>query len=319
MKDTIDYLWLAALLAIVALAGGLVYENQERGQLARSVATLEDSIAMLQGSVIQLAELASSTAPNTAANITETVRREIVVQKEETLSLQDAVARVTPAVVSIVESREVPKLQVTYENPFGNDPFFRDFGIRVPVYEQVGTTTERISAGTGFLVRSSGYIVTNKHVVPNVPNATYTVLLSSGAQQSGTVVWRSSSEDLAVVKIPGSGYPVVPLGDSSALRLAQSVFAVGNALGQYSNSVSVGVVSGLDRSITASDSQGNTETLTGIIQTDAAINPGNSGGPLVNLTGEAVGVNVAMVQGSQNIGFALPIGRVRSALANLGI
>lgn len=156
------------------------------------------------------------------------------------------------------------------------------------------------------------------HVVADT-NATYTVLLASGKQKEGTVIWRSPTEDLAVVKITGSGYTTVPLGDSSALSLAQSVFAIGNALGEYSNSVSVGVVSGLNRSITAGNSQGGTETLTGVIQTDAAINPGNSGGPLVNLSGEAVGVNVAMVQGSQNIGFSLPISRVKSALANLGI
>lgn len=315
----IDTLWLVGLLVVTAVIGGLAYGYQEITRLSRSVASLQSSSEMLQAAVVEIANSASSTAASTAADISELARREQMVQKSETPSLQDAVAKVTPAVVSIVESREVPRLQVTYENPFGNDPFFRDFGIRVPVYEQVGTTTEQFSAGTGFLVRSNGYIVTNKHVVPDVPNATYTVLLSTGAQRTGTVVWRSPTEDLAIMKISGSGYPVIPLGDSSTLRLAQSVFAVGNALGEYSNSVSVGVVSGLNRDITASNSQGGTETLRGVIQTDAAINPGNSGGPLANLAGEAVGVNVAMVQGSQSIGFALPISRVRSALANLGI
>jgi len=314
MKNNISYLVLAGFVTVVALVGGLVYENQQ-------IKRLESSVTMLQGSVVQLANIANSanaTASSTAANVAEVARREQVVQKSETQSLQDAVAKVTPAVVSIVESRVVPLLQVTYENPFGNDPFFQGFGMQVPVYQQVGTTTQRVSAGTGFLVRSSGYIVTNKHVVPDV-NATYTVLLSNGKQKEGTVIWRSATEDLAVVKIAGSGYASVPLGNSSTLQLAQSVFAVGNALGEYSNSVSVGVISGLNRSITAGNDQGGTETLTGVIQTDAAINPGNSGGPLVNLAGEAVGVNVAMVQGSQNIGFSLPISKVRSALANLGI
>jgi len=311
MKSTINTFWLVGLLALVILIGGLVYENQKITQLSSSVAALQNSL-------IQLANSASSTASSTAANIAELARRGQIAQKSETQSLQDAVAAVTPAVVSIVESRVVPKLQVTYENPFGNDPFFQGFGIQVPVYQQIGTTTQQVSAGTGFLVRSNGYIVTNKHVVPDT-NATYTVLLSSGKQIAATVIWRSANEDLAVVKITGSGYTTVPLGDSSTLQLAQSVFAVGNALGEYNNSVSVGVISGLNRSITASDSQGNAETLTGIIQTDAAINPGNSGGPLVNLAGEAIGVNVAMVQGSQNIGFSLPISKVRSALANLGI
>ncbi len=312
MRKNIDTLWLVALLAMVVIIGGLVYEQRQITRLSRS-------ITVLQSSIVELANTASSTAARTAENISELARREQVVQKSETQSLQDAVAKVTPAVVSIVESREVPRLRVTYENPFGNDPFFRGFGIRVPVYQQVGTTTQKVSAGTGFLVRSNGYIITNKHVVPDAPNVTYTVLLASGVQREGTVVWRSPTKDLAVLKISGSEYQTIPLGSSSSLQLAQAVFAVGNALGEYNNSVSVGVISGLNRTITAANSQGGAETLSGVIQTDAAINPGNSGGPLVNLAGEAIGVNVAMVQGSQSIGFALPISDVRAALANLGI
>jgi serine protease Do len=257
-------------------------------------------------------------ASSTAADIAELSRRGQIAQKSQSQMLQDAVAKVTPGVVSIVESRVVALLQVTYENPFGNDPFFRNFGMQVPVYQQVGTTTQQVSAGTGFIVRSNGYVVTNKHVVQET-NAMYTVLLANGSQREGTVVWRSPNDDLAIVKISGSGYTAVPLGNSDSLQLAESVFAIGNALGEYSNSVSVGVVSGMNRNITANTGQGETETLTGIIQTDAAINPGNSGGPLVNLAGEAVGVNVAMVQGSQNIGFSLPINRVIRALSNLGI
>ncbi len=306
-----ERLWLGASLVTLLIVGGFVYEHREIVQLSSSVAALQDSVA-------QLASSADTAASSTAATIAELARREQVARKSETQMLQDAVSKVTPAVVSIVESREVPKLKVTYENPFGNDPFFQNFGMQVPVYQQVGTTTQQVSAGTGFIVRSSGYIVTNKHVVPDA-NAIYTVLLANGVQKTGAVVWRSPTEDLAVVKVSGSGYPTIPLGDSSTLRLAQSVFAVGNALGQYSNSVSVGVISGLDRSITAANDQGGTETLTGIIQTDAAINPGNSGGPLVNLSGEAIGVNVALVQNSQNIGFALPISEVTRSLAQLGI
>lgn len=310
MKRT-DTIALASLMAFVGLVGGLVYQN---GKIAR----LANSVAALQSEVIQLANYAALTASSTAANLAELSRRGQIAQKSQSQLLQEAVAKVSPAVVSIVESKVVPLLQVTYENPFGNDPFFQGFRIQVPVYQQVGTTTKQVSAGTGFIVRSSGYIVTNKHVVPDA-NATYTVLLASGKQKEGTVIWRSDTEDLAVVKIAGSGYASVPLGDSSSLQLAQSVFAIGNALGEYSNSVSVGVISGLNRNLTAGNSQGGTETLNGVIQTDAAINPGNSGGPLVNLAGEAVGVNVAMVQGSQNIGFSLPISRVTRALANLGI
>ncbi len=307
----IDIFWLSVLVVVVSLVGGLLYEHQQ-------ITRLSQSVAALQSAVIEITNSVNLTASSTAANIAELARRSQVAQKSQSQLLQDAVAKVSPAVVSIVESQVVPKLQVTYENPFGNDPFFQGFGMQVPVYQQVGTTTQQVSAGTGFLVRSNGYIITNKHVVPDA-NATYTVLLASGKQKEGTVIWRSDTEDLAVVKVTGSGYATVPLGDSSSLSLAQSVFAIGNALGEYSNSVSVGVISGLNRSITAGNDQGGSETLSGVIQTDAAINPGNSGGPLVNLSGEAVGVNVAMVQGSQNIGFALPIKEVRAALANLGI
>ena len=307
----VDIFWLTLLVVIAALVGGLVYEHRQITRLSQTVSQLETSVG-------ELTNATTLAASSTAANIAELARRQQVAQKSQSQLLQDAVAKVTPAVVSIVESQVVPLLQVTYENPFGNDPFFQGFGMQVPVYQQVGTTTKQVSAGTGFIVRSGGYIITNKHVVSDT-NATYTVLLASGKQREGTVIWRSPTEDLAVVKIAGSGYATVPLGDSSSLRLAQSVFAIGNALGEYSNSVSVGVVSGLNRSITAGNDQGGTENLTGVIQTDAAINPGNSGGPLVNLSGEAVGVNVAMVQGSQNIGFSLPISKVRSALANLGI
>lgn len=311
MEKSRNALSLVSLLVLILAVIVFIYENQKITRLSSSVATL-------QSVVYELANTASSTAASTAANIAELSRRGQIAQESESQALQDAVAKVTPAVVSIVESKAVPKLQITYQNPFGNDPFFQDFGIQVPVYRQVGTTTQKVSAGTGFLVQSNGYIITNKHVVPDA-NATYTVLLADGVQKIGTVIWRSPNEDLAVVKITGSGYPTITLGDSSMLQLAQPVFAVGNALGQYNNSVSVGIISGLNRNITASNDQGGTETLTGVIQTDAAINPGNSGGPLVSLSGRAIGINVAMVQGSENIGFALPIQEAKSVLIRLGI
>jgi serine protease Do len=311
MRDIPNKLVLALLFVMLLFTGAIAYEYEQIHRLSQSLSAVQLSLG-------QVANSLNLTASSTAATIAELARREQVAQKSETQSLQDAVAKITPAVVSIVESQEVPKLEVTYENPFGNDPFFQGFGMQVPVYHQVGTTTRKVAAGTGFIVRNSGYIVTNKHVVPDT-NATYAVLLANGTERAGTVVWRSATEDLAVVKISGSGYASVPLGDSSKLTLAESVFAVGNALGQYNNSVSVGVVSGLNRTITASSEEGSRETLSGVIQTDAAINPGNSGGPLVDLNGEAIGVNVAMVQGSENVGFSLPINKVKQALEQLGI
>lgn len=312
MKTRTFVYGLIGLLAVVS-----AWQAYQIQKLNQSVDSVKNSVAELGTQIVAIGITASSTAA-AAADAAELARRQQVVAKSQDQLLQDAVARVTPAVVSIVESREVALLRVTYENPFGNDPFFRGFGIQVPVYQQVGTTTQKVSAGTGFIVRSDGHIVTNKHVVAD-SNATYTVLLSNGKQLPGTVIWRSDSEDLAVVKVSGGGYASVPLGDSSVLKLGESVFAVGNALGEYNNSVSVGIISGLNRSITASTNNGSVEVLKNVIQTDAAINPGNSGGPLTNLSGRAIGVNVATVQGSQSIGFSIPINKVRSVLTQLGI
>lgn len=298
----ITYISIALLLT---LAGGLYYEQQE-------VARLVDSVEALQAAVATLADRTQSSATSassTAANLSEIIRRDEEAEKEKgkERSLQDVVAAVTPAVVSIVENKEVPRLEAVRESLF------------TITYRQVGTTTRKTGEGTGFIVRASGYIVTNKHVVSNTNNTSYVIQLSDGTKKPGTVIWRAPDKDIAILKIEGKGYPTMPLGNSKTLHLAQSVFAVGNALGEYNNSVSTGVISGLERTITAQDSRGVEETLTGIIQTDAAINPGNSGGPLVNLAGEAIGVNVAMVRGSQNIGFAIPINDVAQTLASLGI
>ncbi|MCR4311207.1 MAG: trypsin-like peptidase domain-containing protein, partial [Candidatus Taylorbacteria bacterium] len=121
-------------------------------------------------------------------------------------------------------------------------------------------------------------------------------------------------------KIEGTGYKKVALGNSDDIKLGETVIAVGNALGEYSNSVSVGIISGLNRTLEAQDSTGKVETLTGVFQTDAAINPGNSGGPLVNMKGEAVGINVATVVGSSNISFSIPLNKIRGILKKeLGI
>ncbi len=219
-----------------------------------------------------------------------------------------AIAKAAPAVVSIVITKQVPEYQVVYQDPFGNGMF------QVPTYQPTGRTTEqRLGAGTGFLVSSNGYIVTNKHVVFD-DSATYTATLANGTQQLLRVVQKDAENDIAILKIEGSGYPFLTLGDSALLQQGQPIIAIGNALGQYSNSVSLGIVSGLNRTINASDSTGNVETLNGVIQTDAAINPGNSGGPLLDLQSRVVGINVAMVQGSSNISFAIPINAVRNLI-----
>lgn len=215
-----------------------------------------------------------------------------------------AVQRVAPTVVSIVIAKDVPQLEVVYVNPFGNDPFFKDVQVRIPQYRQKGVTQQKVGAGTGFLVSEDGYILTNRHVVGD-ESASYTVLLSDGSQKKATVVYKDTEYDLAVVKIEGKGYATAPFGDSASLKLGQTVIAIGNALGEYSNSVSTGIISGLNRTIQAQDGNKIVQ-LSNVLQTDAAINPGNSGGPLLDLNGKVIGVNVATVLGSNNISFAIP-------------
>ena len=226
----------------------------------------------------------------------------------------DAVKKTNPAVVAITISKEVPKYE-TYVNPNTN-PFgdmFPGFGFNIPQYRQNGTEKKEIGGGSGFLVTEDGLIVTNKHVVDD-KDAIYTVFTNDGKEHEAKVLAKDPVLDIALIKISGSGLPFLALGNSDKIDVGQSVIAIGNALAEFRNTVSVGVVSGLSRSITAGDHSGNSELLDHVIQTDAAINPGNSGGPLLDLSGQVIGVNVAVAQGSQNIGFALPINSIKSAI-----
>lgn len=233
----------------------------------------------------------------------------------------DAVKKSSPAVVSIVISKDVPKYETFVDPNQLQDPFggmLPGFSVTVPQVRQNGTERKDVGGGSGFLVSADGLIVTNKHVVAD-PAAYYTVYTNDGKKHSAKVIARDPVLDIALIKIDpltqaGAGYSSLDLGDSDILQVGQSVIAIGNALGEFRNTVSVGVVSGLSRSITAGDASGNSETLDHVIQTDAAINPGNSGGPLLDLAGHVVGVDVATAQGSQNIGFALPINSVKSAI-----
>lgn len=231
----------------------------------------------------------------------------------------DAVKKTNPAVVSIIISKEVPKYETYIDPNQENNPFgelFPGFNFNIPQYRQNGTEKKEIGGGSGFLVSSDGLIVTNKHVVLQ-KDVEYTVFTNDGKKHIATVVARDPVLDIALLKIEGSGFPYLSLGNSDSLEVGQSVIAIGNALGEYRNTVSVGVVSGLARSITAGNVGGGTEVLDHVIQTDAAINPGNSGGPLLDLSGKVVGVNVAIAQGSQSIGFALPINSVKSAIESV--
>lgn len=230
------------------------------------------------------------------------------------LSVTDIVKQVNPAVVSIVIYKEVPKYEVftnPNSNPFGS--FFPGFFFNIPEYRQNGTERKQIGGGSGFFVSRDGLIVTNRHVVED-SSAEYEVLTDNGKKYSATIVAKDPVLDIALIKVSGSNFPFLSLGDSDQLEIGQGVIAVGNALAEFKNSVSVGIVSGLSRSITAGNNTGKTEFLDKVIQTDAAINPGNSGGPLIDMQGKVIGVNVAVAQGSQNVGFALPINSVKNVI-----
>ncbi len=250
----------------------------------------------------------------------ETVK-EYLPQTSQEEAIIGAVKDVSPAVVSIIISKDLPIFEEYYYNPF--EEFFGPgpFELNVPQYRQKGTEKKEIGGGTGFIISKEGMILTNKHVVLD-EEAEYTVFTNDGRKFSAKVLARDPVQDLAVLKIEQEKtvddngqliikpFPIVKLGDSDKLQIGQTVIAIGNALGEFRNTVSVGVISGLGRKITASGGE-FVETLEDVIQTDAAINKGNSGGPLLNLKGEVIGVNTAMALEAQSIGFAIPINKAK--------
>lgn len=212
------------------------------------------------------------------------------VEFEET-SVANIASKVTPAVVSIItESRKS-----------GYYSYFSS-----------GTTQ---SAGTGMIVTSDGYIITNKHVIDGATSV-QVITQAGDTYEDVEVVGADPLNDVAYLKIKDvKDLPTITLGDSKTIAIGQPVLAIGNALGVYQNSVTQGIVSGSGRSVTASDSNGsNSETLTDMIQTDAAINPGNSGGPLVNAAGEVIGINTAVSTSANGLGFAIPISATKGML-----
>lgn len=215
------------------------------------------------------------------STVTTTKREKIVL--EESSAIIDAVKKISPSVVSVTTSRNI-----------------QDF---------LGRSIEQeMGGGTGFVLTSDGLIVTNRHVVSDA-NAKYSVLTSDGKTYEAKVLSRDTLNDLAVLKIEAKGLKPVELGDSDALNSGQWVIAIGNALGEFQNSVTVGVVSAKARKIDTPEG-----SLDGLIQTDAAINPGNSGGPLINLSGQVIGINTAIAGGAEGIGFAINIDSVKTAL-----
>ena len=238
-------------------------------------------------------------------------------QYKEIQSIPDIVEKASPAVVSVIVSKYVPILEQYYYNPFEKfeQLFGQDFGFQIPQYREKGQQLQEVGGGTGFIIDSNGLIITNKHVVLD-EDAEYTVLTNDGKKYPAPVLARDPIQDIAVLKISATSLPTLKLGDSDKVRIGQTVIVIGNALGEFRNTVSVGVISGLARTITAGGG-GFSEQLEEIIQTDAAINEGNSGGPLLNLYGEVIGINTAMVQGAENIGFAIPVNKAKKDISDI--
>lgn len=224
------------------------------------------------------------------------VTTEVKVVTEESMVI-DVVKKVSPSVVTVGITKNQPVID------WGSDPF--GF-FQMPI--QRGTQQIKQDIGSGFIVKSDGLIVTNKHVVGDTA-AKYRVITTDNKSFDVVKIYRDPTNDLAILKIEAANLPTIELGDSSKLQVGQMAIAIGTALGEFRSTVTTGVVSGIGRNITASY-----EKLDNIIQTSAAINPGNSGGPLLNSAGQVIGVNVAVAGNAQNIGFALPINILKDSL-----
>ncbi len=229
----------------------------------------------------------------------ENSKTQIVTEENVVIEVAE---RVSPSVVTV----GIKKTQIFREiDPFD---FFGMGRVQQKKIEQ--------DIGSGFILTEDGLVVTNKHVVGDT-QATYKVVTKEDKTYEVQKIYRDPANDLAILKIDAKGLKPVELGDSSKLKVGQFVIAIGTALGEFRHTVTTGVVSGLGRGITAgSPLEGAVERLDNVIQTDAAINPGNSGGPLLNSAGQVIGVNTAVSQEGQNIGFAIPINVIKEAIDN---
>ncbi len=234
--------------------------------------------------------------------------------KKEKSPLITMIKKVMPAVVSIVISKNFEKLEqeLTKEFPLFNPK------TDIPEENIDSRGMVKIGGGSGFIVDEKGIIITNRHVVADA-DAEYMVVTDDNKKLKAEILARDPLNDVAILKIepPAEGLATVTLGDSGEIELGQTVMAIGNALGLFKNTVSSGIISGLSRSIAAQADVNSFQELRGLIQTDAAINPGNSGGPLVDIFGQTIGINVAVVFGAENIGFAIPINAAKRALDDL--
>jgi Do/DeqQ family serine protease len=265
------YLSLILLGAAIPISGNYVLS---RNPLSAQPASSQETVALPSATTV------ASLPPTTDTNFVTGV-----------------VDKVGPAVVRIDSSRTV----TTQVPEVFKDPFFRDFfGSQLP--QQPQKQVER-GTGSGFIISADGRILTNAHVVDGV-NTTVSVILKDGRKYQGKVLGKDPVTDVAVVKIEANNLPTVALGNSERLKPGEWAIAIGNPLG-LDNTVTTGIISATGRSSSAIT--GDPDKRVSFIQTDAAINPGNSGGPLLNARGEVIGMNTAILQGAQGLGFAIPI------------
>jgi S1-C subfamily serine protease len=255
----------------------------------------------------------------TASILPNTSNEKVKVVTEESV-VTSTVKNVGPSVITI----GINQSPQSNSNDFNNNdfgPFSLFFGQNPDDQQQPAPSPDQSDQyiGSGFVASSDGLIVTNKHVVSDT-SSTYFVVDQNGDKYDVTQIYRDPLNDIAILKTkktPTGGFRPVVMGDSSNLQVGQFVIAIGTALGEFRNTVTTGVISGLGRGITAgSPLEGSVEQLDNVIQTDAAINPGNSGGPLLNSSGQVIGINTAVSTQGQNIGFAIPISVVKDTLNN---
>jgi S1-C subfamily serine protease len=273
-----------ALAAPTATTGG-------RRSVGTVVAAAFLSAVLASGSTVAIVSLVhpGSTAPAVASAPTAnaavtTTGGTTTVQQED----------ITTVVASARESVVTLTSQITgARGPFG------------------GTAT---GVGSGIVLTADGYALTNRHVVEGSQSLIAT--MADGTEYPATVVTVSDTQDLALVKIDATGLKPAVIGDSAEIKVGQTAIAIGSPLGTYTETVTKGIISALDRTITVQDEQtGRPTTLSGLIQTDAAINPGNSGGPLLDAVGQVVGVNTATASSAEGLGFAIPIAKAASLIA----
>jgi serine protease Do len=238
-------------------------------------------------------------------------------RRHEHSQIIETIRRVMPSVVSVIITKSLSDLEreLPHAKQKHHDP---PHCLHIPPDKIDAHGMVQVGGGSGFIVESSGIILTNKHVIAE-PNANYSILTNDDERYDAEILARDPMNDVAILRIkPNKKLPPVELGTSDGIALGQTVLAIGNALGIFKNTVSLGIVSGLSRSVSAqADPESPPQELRGLIQTDAAINPGNSGGPLVDIFGRAIGINAAVVFGAQNINFAIPVNAALRDLRDL--